>query len=182
MMLATPQSMGWFRMPPPTPERLEYLQKWADTKVASKRTRSNDWKDPQSKSEASLIGAIGEERIAFYFSVAQDLRQLGPDHGDGGFDVTIGPWLAGVKTTRIRGSSEVPPGCGLALRPNEKCADLMILCYVAQDLSYVDVAGWVMQRRWEAERVVKDLGYGPRHFMPQENFSNIRDLRAIVGP
>lgn len=179
---------SWLRLVPPdipSGDKLVELRDWSESLVSTKEDgpggyRPDDWKDKQSKVDSEFFGVICEVTIATLFDVEANLRIYGKYQGDGGFDLNLGPCLAGVKGTRIRGNSEVPPTCGLILRPSEKCADVMILCYIGKFLTYVDVAGWVSQRRWDEQHVVKDLGYGPRHFMEQENLSDIRELLRHV--
>lgn len=174
----------WLRLVPPdipSGNKLVELRDWSESIVSVKDGyRPDDWKDEQSKVDSEFYGVICEVTIATLFDVEPNLRIYGKYQGDGGFDLKLGPWLAGVKGTRIRGNREAPPTCGLILRPGEKCADVMIQCYIGKYLTYVDVAGWVSQRRWDEQHVIKDLGYGPRHFMGQENLSDIRELLRQV--
>lgn len=167
----------WMREEMPTEHQLNFLRKRADGIVKMKgRRRSKDWVDPNSREDNWYHGAICEVTVARVFQVKPNLKVYAKGKGDGGFDLTLGPWKAGIKGTRIRGDSEVPPTCGLILRPDEVCCDVMILCYVGKNMDYVDIVGWVSRPRWEQQHITKDLGYGPRDFMEQENLSDIRDL------
>lgn len=140
-------------------------------RVKEKAINAQRWNDGRSPEEVSIEGSLGEWAAAAYFGAPLNLDIARGN--DGGIDFAVSGLTFDTKTTRYRS------GAIVACKDEPEVSDVLVLAIVTPCSSIL--AGWVSRRRFQVERMEKDMGYGPRWVMEQDRLSHVRDLRATIG-